>query len=138
MAYNLLKGKKGIITEALDAHSIAWKVAEKPYEEKAVATNLMEGAMTAGTVVNESKNAKLGTTDITLSNGVTITIKPTTFKNDEILMDAWRLGGWQRFPLADKDNAKNAAQIVDVMGVKDMSPTDLEKFLSGKKYYDHQ
>ena len=111
---------------------VASKQSVKPYEEKAVATNLMEGAMTAGTVVNESKNAKLGTTDFTLSNGVTITIKPTTFKNDEILMDAWRLGGWQRFPLADKDNAKNAAQIVDVMGVKDMSPTDLEKFLSGK------
>ena len=83
-------------------------------------------------MVNEAKNAKLGTTNLTLSNGVTITIKPTTFKNDEILMDGWRWGGWQRFPLADKDNAKNAAQIVNVMGVKDMSPTDLEKFLSGK------
>ena len=111
---------------------VASKQTVKPYEEKAVAANLMEGTMTAGKVVSESKNAKLGTTDFTLSNGVTITIKPTTFKNDEILMDAWRWGGWQRFPLADKDNAKNAAQIVGVMGVKDMSPTDLEKFLSGK------
>jgi zinc protease len=34
--------------------------------------------------------------------------------------------------LADKDNAKHAAEIVTEMGVKDMSPTDLEKFLSGK------
>ena len=33
MAYNLLKGKRGIITGALDANSIAWKVAEKAYEE---------------------------------------------------------------------------------------------------------
>lgn len=104
----------------------------KPYEEKAIATSLMEGTIASGKVVDQAKNAKLGTTDLTLSNGVTITIKPTTFKNDEILMDAWRWGGWQRFPLADKDNARNAAQIVDVMGVKDMSPTDLEKFLSGK------
>ena len=111
---------------------VASKQTVKPYEEKAIATNLMEGTMTAGKVVNEAKNAKLGTTNLTLSNGVTITIKPTTFKNDEILMDGWRWGGWQRFALADKDNAKNAAQIVNVMGVKDMSPTDLEKFLSGK------
>jgi enoyl-[acyl-carrier-protein] reductase (NADH) len=29
MAYNLLKGKRGIITGALDENSIAWKVAEK-------------------------------------------------------------------------------------------------------------
>lgn len=33
MAYNLLKGKKGIIFGALDENSIAWQVAEKVYEE---------------------------------------------------------------------------------------------------------
>ncbi|MDR3714933.1 MAG: SDR family oxidoreductase [Puia sp.] len=33
MSYNLLKGKRGIITGALDANSIAWKVAEKVHEE---------------------------------------------------------------------------------------------------------
>ncbi|WP_020533831.1 enoyl-ACP reductase FabI [Flexithrix dorotheae] len=35
MAYNLLKGKRGIITGALDESSIAWKVAEKAHEEGA-------------------------------------------------------------------------------------------------------
>ena len=35
MAYNLLKGKRGIISGALDENSIAWKVAEKAYEEGA-------------------------------------------------------------------------------------------------------
>ena len=38
MAYNLLKGKKGIIFGALDSKSIAWKVAEQAYEEGAVFT----------------------------------------------------------------------------------------------------
>jgi len=38
MAYNLLKGKKGIIFGALDEKSIAWKVAEKAHEEGAVFT----------------------------------------------------------------------------------------------------
>lgn len=33
MAYNLLSGKRGIITGALDSNSIAWKVAEKAHEE---------------------------------------------------------------------------------------------------------
>lgn len=33
MAYNLLKGKKGIIFGALDENSIAWKTAERVYEE---------------------------------------------------------------------------------------------------------
>ncbi len=35
MAYNLLKGKRGIISGALDENSIAWKVAEKANEEGA-------------------------------------------------------------------------------------------------------
>jgi enoyl-[acyl-carrier protein] reductase I len=35
MAYNLLKGKKGLIFGALNDQSIAWKVAEKAYEEGA-------------------------------------------------------------------------------------------------------
>ena len=42
MAYNLLKGKKGIIFGALNDKSIAWKVAERAYEEGAefVLTNV--------------------------------------------------------------------------------------------------
>lgn len=35
MSYNLLKGKKGIIFGALNEQSIAWKVAEKAFEEGA-------------------------------------------------------------------------------------------------------
>ncbi len=35
MAYNLLKGKRGIITGALDENSIAWKVALRAHEEGA-------------------------------------------------------------------------------------------------------
>jgi enoyl-[acyl-carrier protein] reductase I len=38
MAYNLLKGKKGIIFGALDNKSIAWKVAERAHEEGAIFT----------------------------------------------------------------------------------------------------
>ena len=35
MSYNLLKGKRGIISGALDENSIAWKVAEKAFEQGA-------------------------------------------------------------------------------------------------------
>ncbi len=38
MAYNLLKGKRGIITGALDENSIAWKVALRAHEEGATFT----------------------------------------------------------------------------------------------------
>src|SRR5215469_4712331 len=111
----------------------ASKQTVTPYQEKAIATNLMEGSsITPGKILSETKNEKLGTTDLTLSNGITVTLKPTNFKNDEIQMDGWRWGGWQKFPLDDKYNAQYAAEIVNEMGVKDMTPTDLQKFLSGK------
>jgi len=38
MNYNLLKGKRGIIFGALDENSIAWKVAERAFEEGAIFT----------------------------------------------------------------------------------------------------
>ena len=51
MAYNLLKGKRGIIFGALNDQSIAWKVAERAYEEGAqiVLTNT-EVAIRMGTL----------------------------------------------------------------------------------------
>jgi len=128
-------GKKATLPSNADLEKeivAATKLQVKPYEEKAVASNLMEGSKAEGKIVSETKNEKIGTTDLVLSNGVTITLKPTTFKNDEITMDAWRWGGWQRFPLEDKENAQYSAQMIGIMGVKDMTPTDLQKFLSGK------
>jgi len=110
----------------------ATKQSITPYTEKVVASNIMDNTGGAGKIVSETKNEKLNTVNLSLSNGITITVKPTNFKNDEITMDAWRHGGWQRFPLEDKENSESAAQLVQLMGVKDMSPTDLKKFLSGK------
>lgn len=110
----------------------AGKKTVTPYQEKALAASLLDKIPAAGKIISETKNEKLGTTELTLSNGITLTIKPTQLKNDEIKMDAWRWGGYHRFDLADKENAQYAAQIVTEMGVKDMSPTDLEKFLAGK------
>jgi zinc protease len=104
----------------------------KPYEEKAVAARLLDKEPVPGRISSETKNEKLGTSDITLSNGITVTLKPTTFKNDEILMDAWRWGGFQQFDIADKVNAEQAANIVRQMGVAGFSPTDLRKYLAGK------
>jgi zinc protease len=104
----------------------------KAYEEKVIANTLLGKDPQPGKILSETKNEKLGTTDISLSNGVTVTLKPTSFKNDEIQMDAWRWGGFHQFDIADKDNAQYAAVIAGQMGVKDMSPTDLRKFLAGK------
>jgi enoyl-[acyl-carrier protein] reductase I len=68
MGYNLLKGKRGIITGALDANSIAWKVAEKAFEEGAsiVLTNAPI-AMRMGEInkIAEKTNSKVIPADAT-------------------------------------------------------------------------
>jgi zinc protease len=103
-----------------------------PYEEKQLAKKLIDKMPATGKIVSESSNATLGTTNLTLNNGITVTLKPTTFKNDEIRMDAWRRGGTYLFPAADRMNAEYAAVLVDNMGIKDFTPIDLRKFLAGK------
>ncbi|WP_336514037.1 M16 family metallopeptidase [Pollutibacter soli] len=110
----------------------AGKLPVVAYTEKSVGGSLIDKGPVAGKIVSESKNDKLKTTNLTLSNGVTVTLKPTDFKNDEILMDAMRPGGFSNFPLENKMNAEAGASMVMEMGVKDLTPVDLEKFLAGK------
>jgi enoyl-[acyl-carrier protein] reductase I len=68
MINNLLKGKRGIISGALDPNSIAWKVAEKAYEQGAsiVLTNAPI-AMRMGEIKNlaEKINAQIIPADAT-------------------------------------------------------------------------
>jgi zinc protease len=108
------------------------KTEIKPYEEKVVAASLMDKAPTAGKIVSETKDEELGIVQWKLNNGVSVTIKTTDFKNDEIRLSAARLGGSSLYDLKDKYNAAFSSPITVEMGVKDLSPTDLQKFLSGK------
>lgn len=104
----------------------------KPYEEKVVQTNLLKNAPKAGKVISKTKNDQLGSTELKLSNGITVTLRPTDFKNDNIVMGAKRAGGKDNYGLADKYNAEYATAIVGAMGVGEFSPTDLKKALAGK------
>ncbi|HYG19848.1 MAG TPA: insulinase family protein, partial [Ohtaekwangia sp.] len=104
----------------------------KPYEEKAVATSLMEKMPAAGKITAEKPNPVLGTTELTLSNGVKVILKSTDFKNDQVVMNASRFGGQYLFDAKDRFNAEFAATIATQMGVADFSPNDLRKALAGK------
>jgi zinc protease len=104
----------------------------RPHDEKAVAAHLMEHPPAAGTIVDESRDEPLGLTRLTLSNGVKVILKPTTFRNDQVLMSAARFGGQSLFDDKDTFNARYADTIVAAMGLKDFSPLDMRKILAGK------
>src|SRR4029078_5026309 len=104
----------------------------KAYEEKAIAANLLSKEPKAGKVVSKTSNAKLGTTELKLSNGISVTLKKTDFKNDEVVLSAARYGGKNEYGIKDKYNAEYATQIAATMGFGAFSPTDLRKALAGK------
>jgi zinc protease len=104
----------------------------KPYEEKKIQSSLLTKVPKAGKIVSTKKNSVLGTTDFTLSNGVTVTFKHTDFKNDQLLMSAIRPGGKNNYGLDDKYNAEYMISVISSMGVGNFSPVDLKKVLSGK------
>nr|WP_315481499.1 insulinase family protein [uncultured Undibacterium sp.] len=110
----------------------AEQVAVTAYTEKKTVATLMDAAPQAGSIINEVKDSKLGTTTWTLSNGVTLVMKPSDFKNDQILLGASRAGGMSMVADTDFLQARYATTIVGVMGMKDIAPLELGKFLAGK------
>jgi zinc protease len=102
------------------------------YAEKAVAAQLMSTKPVAGKVAQTTQDKYLNTTQLVLSNGVTVTLKNTDFKADQVLMSAVRYGGKNGFALNDKYNADYATALVTTMGVSEFSPTDLKKVMAGK------
>ncbi len=104
----------------------------KPYVEKQIASSLLKSEPKAGTIVKTEKNEKLGTTTYTLSNGAVVCIKPTTFKNDEIVFKGSKFGGYSTYTGKDYQSAQFCNNAVDEMGYGEFSAPDLTKFLSGK------
>ena len=104
---------------------------EAPVEE-AIRENLVEVAPKAGKIKKVTTNEELGTTEWTLSNGVRVVIKPTEFKQDEILFSAFSKGGQSLVATEDLVSAALATDVVSVSGIADMTMTDLQKALTGK------
>ncbi len=118
--------------ELLTITAKAEQIPVTAYQEEAVATSLMEKAPTPGTIVSEKENKELGYAELTLSNGVKIIYKKTDFKNDQIMMSATRFGGQSLYDQKDHLNAAYATTVVGQMGMKNLSPVEIRKILSGK------
>ncbi|MBK8953676.1 MAG: hypothetical protein IPM85_17010 [Chitinophagaceae bacterium] len=74
----------------------------------------------------------MGTTTFKLSNGATVILKSTNFKNDEILFRAFSKGGQSLSKDADHYSASYASSIISQSGVGNFSAVDLGNMLKGK------
>ncbi len=116
---------KGYVDNSLRANVSA-------YTETALPKSLLSAKPTPGKVVKEEKDAAVGTTTWTLSNGAKVTWKKTDFKNDEILFSGHRWGGSSLYTGADYQSADYSNNVADEMGYGAFSNTDLGKFMTGK------
>ena len=85
-----------------------------------------------GRIVSEKQHQEVDVTEWVLSNGIHVLLKPTTFKNDQILMSAFSPGGHSL--VSDKDylSAAMAAGILAQSGWGDYDAIQLSKKLAGK------
>lgn len=119
-------------TQMLATVEAAEKATVSAHEEKDVASSLMAQPPKGGRIVKESADKALGTTELLLSNGVRVILKPTDFKNDQVVMTSHRFGGASLASEEDIVNARYASGILASMGVKDYTPFDLRKILAGR------
>ena len=86
-----------------------------------------------GTKVTTTKQIpEVGVTEYTFANGLKAVLKPTDFKNDEIMFGAYSFGGTNLYSDKDADNARLASTLTSAGGLGDFSSVNLRKMMTGK------
>ena len=104
----------------------------EPWDDTAANADLMAKAPKPGTITAKARIEELDLSVWTLSNGARVVIKPTTFKNDEILFEAFSPGGTSLADDATFISANYADGIINQAGVGDHDAVALRKALTGK------
>ena len=103
-----------------------------PREETLSDVPLVAEPPVPGEIVGREENSELGVTVLTLSNGVRVNLKPTPFKQDQILMSAHAPGGTNHLPLEDLPHLRAAAASVSVSGLGAFTAVELQNLLAGR------
>jgi zinc protease len=104
----------------------------RPYIDSVTTAPLLDTTPTAGTVTKTTTQDAYGITEWQLSNGARVVLKPTTFKEDQIVFRAFRLGGTSLAPDADVIPAETATQVVQLGGLGQLDASGLRKALTGQ------
>jgi zinc protease len=102
------------------------------YKDSVSDAVLLDPIPAPGTITNTTTREAQGITEWTLSNGVKVVLKPTTFREDEIIFRATSPGGTSLAADADYIPASTATQLVTAGGLGKFSAIDLRKVLTGK------
>ena len=119
-------------TALRDALSTGLAASVEPWKDAIAGRELLTKAPTPGTVKSRREIAEIGVTVLTLSNGVEVWLKPTTFRNDQISFTSYARGGVSQASPDNYFNASLATALVGLSGVGGLTPVDMGKLLAGK------
>ncbi len=106
----------------------------EPYQEDVIEGPLISDLPEAGTILAERViDDSLHILEWTLSNGIRIVLKPTDFRNDQILMRAFSPGGHSVYSDAIYPQAFGANLLPSSGGVGNFSATQLPRLLASKR-----
>ena len=109
----------------------ATKAALSAYVDRLTSVPLLATPPAPGTVARVNTRADIGVTEWQLSNGVRVILKPTTYKEDEILFRAISPGGVSIASDQDLVAAQTADEVVAAGGLGQLSTIDLTRVLAG-------
>lgn len=104
----------------------------EPYKDDISKEQMLKREPIPGKIVSENRDTALNITTITLSNGVKVLLKPTNFKNNQIVFSGFAPGGTSLYSKQEFQSAANAS-LFGAFGAGNFNPTQMGKFLTGKQ-----
>ncbi|MBR1416032.1 MAG: insulinase family protein [Prevotella sp.] len=85
-----------------------------------------------GSIVSETTDKLFGYKELKLSNGATVLLLPTDYKDDEVVLQGWASGGKSLYGEKDFNSLKIFDEAIGMSGLGNFSSTELQKALAGK------
>jgi zinc protease len=110
----------------------AEKEPVEPYQDEMADQPLLPLEPQPGKITKIHKIYPVDAEEWTLSNGARVIVKPTDFKDDEILFTAYSLGGSSLYGPTDDVSAELAPSVMKLSGLGKFDKISLDKQLAGK------
>lgn len=137
VVWALLPEKDGVALPTEEEFAAAMKAVDgetlEAYVDEMKAEPLIPNLPAAGKIVAEKALEQWGATELTLSNGVKVIVKPTKFKADEIMFTGTAFRGTAPLSADNNTDIKNIELVLSSNGLGDYTEIDLQKYLSGKQ-----
>lgn len=103
-----------------------------PYVDELADGELIKELPEPGKIV-KVRQGHFGDKELTLSNGVRVMLLPTTYNDNEVLMQAYSPGGTSRYGKEDWVTLEMAQNLCSVSKLGGYKQTDIRKMLAGKQ-----